>query len=71
MFFPAFVSKFISTSEIKECRMSLWDDASLVSLCGKSILNFLDLSKIFLSVDCGWEEENETPGEPAIGFFFC
>lgn len=27
------------------------------------------MSKFFVSVDCGWEEENETPGEPARGVF--
>lgn len=47
----------------------VWDDASLVTLSGKRILSFLDLSEFFLSVDCGWEEENGTPGEPARGVF--
>lgn len=32
----------------------------------RSILDFLHLSKFFLSVVCGWEEE-ETPGEPVRG----
>lgn len=67
MFFPAFGSKLISTSEVKGCWRSLWDGASLGTLSGKSILDFLYLSKFFLSVVCGWEEEDETPGEPARG----